>query len=833
MRVLVSLLFCSIIGALNLVSQRTKNNQEKGVYSQELNKFNRLVFEENLGQFVNDEGDLVPHFYFKSEDQNLQLFLTSWGLTYYFVHKNEHVSQNNYDNRKETLGWERLDMLLEGADIIKENIIKEGKSKAYSNYYYAHCPNGILGVHKYEKLTIKNVYPKIDWVLYQEENHLKYDFIVHPGGDPSLIKIRYKGVDELKIVNEKNKLSIKGKKISFKDEKLMVSSGNNIIKSSFKRLEDKGHLYTISILEPYDKEKMLIIDPVLSWSTYLGSPAGNNGDNGFDVALNSTHVFITGSVNSLSFPTVNPGGGAYFQSVYGGGTGAAGDIPISKFTHTGTLEWSTYYGGSNNESGHSIEIDNSNIYIVGYTYSTNLPVQNPGGGAYFQGANGGNADAFILKFNLAGVRQWATYYGGASFDEFDDVTILGGTVFAVGVTQSANFPTQNPFGGAHFQGSYGGGTQDGVITKFNSSGVRQWSTYYGGSGGDAFLSATNDGTRLYVAGYSNSANFSTLNPGGGAYFQGTNGGNNDNVILSFNATNANRIWATYFGGNGEDYYPTIDCDASSIYYTSITGSTNFPTLNPGGGAYFQGTNAGSQDATISRFSLSGVMQWSTYYGGTGNEFFGLVGNKISANSNNLYVTFRTINSADIPLQVLAGSYNQTYNGGQESAIIEFALADNSRTWASYFGGTQTDIIWGISSSDSYLYLTGVTTSTAAQSFPLVDQGGGAFYDGVYSNSFDTYFSQFSVSPCGACALGGSGATWTWTGCVGTDWFDPCNWDRQSVPTVSSNVIIPNTANKPLVSGAIANCLDLTIQTSTGARVDVNTSTGGLINVLKP
>ncbi len=87
------------------------------------------------------------------------------------------------------------------------------------------------------------------------------------------------------------------------------------------------------------------------------------------------------------------------------------------------------------------------------------------------------------------------------------------------------------------------------------------------------------------------------------------------------------------------------------------------------------------------------------------------------------------------------------------------------------------------------------------------------------------------APCGSCALSGLGSTWRWTGCVSTDWFEACNWDRQSVPTTASNVVIPNVTNDPSINGGTANCYDLTIQP--GGLVNLHSATGGILNVVKP
>ena len=115
-----------------------------------------------------------------------------------------------------------------------------------------------------------------------------------------------------------------------------------------------------------------------------------------------------------------------------------------------------------------------------------------------------------------------------------------------------------------------------------------------------------------------------------------------------------------------------------------------------------------------------------------------------------------------------------------------------------------------------------TTNTTTVSFWMDCNPGGI------GRCSQTNLSVTPVSACGACPSGGSGSTWTWTGCQSTAWTNACNWDRQSVPTSTSNVIIPNTTNKPAITSGNAYCNTIEIQSSSGARIDISGT--GVLNV---
>jgi len=406
--------------------------------------------------------------------------------------------------------------------------------------------------------------------------------------------------------------------------------------------------------------------------------------------------------------------------------------------------WATYYGGNDLDEAHSVATDSQgNVYVVGYTGSTDFPVYDPGGGAYYQGSYaGGFMNAFILKFNSSGVRQWATYYGGSSIDEALSVaTDSQGNVYVVGRTGSTDFPVYDPDGGAYYQGNYAGGFMNAFILKFNSSGVRQWATYYGGSNYDYAYSVTTDPQgNVYVVGYTGSTNFPVYNPGG-AYFQGSLAGWEDAFILKFNSSGV-RLWATYYGGSDRDEAYSVATDPQgNVYVVGGTWSSDFPVYNPGG-AYFQGSNAGYNDAFILKFNSSGVRKWATYYGGSSDDSARSVA---TDPQGNVYVVGGT-RSTNFPVYNPGGGAYFQQTIGSSDYYDAFILKFNSsgvRKWATYYGGSSDDDAHSVATDpQGNVYVVGGTWSS---DFPVYNPGGGAYFQRGFGYDYDAFILKFNSS----------------------------------------------------------------------------------------
>ncbi|WP_313491896.1 MULTISPECIES: DUF7948 domain-containing protein [Sphingobacterium] len=290
------------------------------------------------------------------------------------------------------------------------------------------------------------------------------------------------------------------------------------------------------------------------WSTYFGGNF-NEGSVGFDMCIDRyNNIYMAGNTNSSTGMTT-PGA---FQPIKVGGD----DGFIAKFNHQGTLIWSTYYGGALSDNINSITTDTSgNLILVGHTQSlTGLSTPNA-----HQEIGNGNFDAFIAKFDSAGQRLWGSYFGGSGYDLLYSVTTdSSNAIYCSGMTDS---DTDIASSGA-YQTAIGGTTEyDACIAKFNADGSMNWSTYYGGSGGERSYSILFAGNKLYYSGTSSSSSGITTPDGINPIY---NNSLSDGVLATF-SPNGQRLWATYLGGDGGDVFRALDINENGdIFLGGIT-----------------------------------------------------------------------------------------------------------------------------------------------------------------------------------------------------------------------------------------------------------------------
>jgi hypothetical protein len=334
------------------------------------------------------------------------------------------------------------------------------------------------------------------------------------------------------------------------------------------------------------------------------------------------------------------------QTVYAGGPISSGtggyDAFLVKFNSSGVRQWGTYFEGT----GNACTTDASgNIYIVGLTNSTSGIAT---AGAH-QTVMSGSGDAFLVKFNSSGVKQWGTYFGGSYTLASGMETGLSCATDALGnVYMTGHTPSTSGIAtaGAH-QTIYGGSSTDAFLVKFNSSGVIQWGTYYGGAGVDIGYSCTTDASgNIYLAGDTQqeflpaSSGMTTI----GAHQSAYGGGYSDGFLVKFDS-NGQMQWGTYYGGSLLDVSVSCATDASGNVYMS--GNTQSATGIATSGAHQTTVNG----AFLVSFNSSGVRQSGTYCGGIKNVC-------TTDASGNVYMTGYTQSNSGI---ATAGAH-QTANG---------------------------------------------------------------------------------------------------------------------------------------------------------------------------
>ena len=632
------------------------------------------------------------------------------------------MRQNNELRKDITYYFHRVDVELVGANTTPE-IIAEEPSADYLNYYNTVTPeSGATFVRNYGKITYKEIYPGIDMVFVArlgEDKPVEYTFVVQPGADAEQIKLHYIGANRTQLAENKIKIDVAHGSFTESIPASWIKETNNKLNITYRALDKDIYCFEIPSYAP---TQTLIIDPNpnLDWGTYYG---GNGYEEGQKISCDAGgNVFVTGQT-TLSTNGIATSGA--HQETYAGGDLFGYDAFVVKFNSYGVRQWGTYYGGSMDDLGQGISCDaGGNVFVTGYTYSTTgiatsgahqetytgsaysdafIVKFNSNGvrqwGTYYGGSsydigqgiscdgNGNvfvsgstksstgiatsgahqetlaieyNSDAFVVKFNSNGVRQWGTYYGGSGNYEggYAISCDAGGNVFVTGSTEST---TGMATSGAH-QETYAGGDYDAFVVKFNSNGVRQWGTYYGGSGNyeGGYAISCDAGGNVFVTGSTESTTGIATS---GAH-QETSAGGVDAFVVKFNS-NGVRQWGTYYGGSGNDGGEEISCDGNGNVF--VTGTTSSITGIATSGAH-QETNAGGGDwgfdAFVVKFNNNGVRQWGTYYGGSGSGDYGY---GISCDGNgNVFVTGTTSSITGI---ATSGAHQETYAGGDFDAFV--------------------------------------------------------------------------------------------------------------------------------------------------------------------
>jgi len=417
------------------------------------------------------------------------------------------------------------------------------------------------------------------------------------------------------------------------------------------------------------------------------------------------NIYVIGNTYNTNLPVTS---GA-FQNASKGSYEAF----LAKFDSCGSLIWCTYFGTAGFDSGEKITYSNDNtIVFCGYTDGANLDTTS----GCFQTYNKGSYDCFLSKFSLSGNPIWITYFGAAQGDFAYDVKTDSLNNIIIGGTSTSNvlYTTTNSF--QQFQS----GATDAFIARFNSAGQLKFSTFFGGTNAEDIHALAID-KNCNIIGVGGSFSFN-LNTSVGCYQAVSNGGMEIYVVKLDSA--GQRIFSTYIGDVGtDDAYGVCTDNANHIYISGHTNSNNFYT-SPGA---FQSVKSGLNDCYCLSLSPAGAMQWSTFLGGSSNEFL----TRMHINKNKELVILLSSQSTNFPM---LGVGNTTVNTGPADAVIIKLISNGSPFWSTYLGGSSNETPYDlVSFTKNKIAVVG---STSSADFPL----SGTVYQNTFNGTEDAFIS---------------------------------------------------------------------------------------------
>lgn len=690
--------------------------------------FSFLLFVQSLllGQksyeFVPNEGQLHSNVLFKADVPSGAIFLEKNGLKYSFYDPSFFNTLHEGGNPGDKIHFHAFK--IEFVDALVPEVELKRLNDGLINVFLGDDPKKWAeGLKSGAEVYYKEIYNKIDFRIYVRGGSLKYDFIVHPGGDVNDIALKFKGVDELFL--SEGDLNIVTSLGTLIDSKPVSFQSN--IQSISTRFIVEGNKVRFWV-DNYDRNEILTIDPVLIFSTYSGSVANNFG---FTATYdNSGYLYAGGSVFSQGYPITNGAFDVTFNSYataagianFGGWYWGISDIGITKYNLNGTSRiYSTYIGGAHCEVPHSLVVNNRDeLFILGSTSSSNYPTTTNAFDTSFNGGTGANfargifinytegSDIVVSRLSKNGDALLSSTFVGGSLNDGLNLNIdlianyadqmrgeiildKNQNVIIGSSTASSDFPiTLNAY-----QNSYGGGDQDGVVFKMNEDlSTMIWSSYFGGSASDGIYSVikSND-DNLYFAGGTNSLDISFPIT---AYQNNYKGGIVDGYYVKLKDDGTTLLKGSYLGSDKYDqiYFVREDRNSQVYFFGQSDKYGNYWINN----AAYNSPNSGQFITKLT--SNQQAIDWSTSFGSGDNKI------NISPTAfmvdlcNKIYLSgwgspdggFDQIGGSEANgtsgMDVTSNAYKQTTDN---SDLYLMVLEDDASAiyYASFFGGNDS------------------------------------------------------------------------------------------------------------------------------------------------
>jgi hypothetical protein len=615
-----------------------------------------------------------------------------------------------------------------------------------------------VGLPMFAKVRVGGLYPGVNLVYYGNQQQLEYDFDIAPGANPQAIAMHFDGVDKISITPQGELiLNLAGGDIRQpKPVIYQVTDGVRKEIAGGYRLVD-AHTVAFTIGQ-YDRSQPLVIDPLLSYSTYIG---GSAGDTAWAVALDTNgNVYIAGQTFSKQFTNNVPFTTNAFQANFAGGQ-FTGDAFVFKLdAASGYPAYITYLGGTGNDAAYGIAVDAAgNAYVTGFTDSTNFPTTT---NALYKNINGKvdpniglmPADVFVAELDSGGSNLiYSTYLGGNGADAAYGIAVdAADNAYVTGFTYSTNFPTTTNAFQKHLactNSIYF--NANAFIAEIGSGGTNLvYSTYFGGTNFDEGRGiAVDTNGSIYVTGFTVSTNFPTTNAVvqqlvwtnvvGTNQISITNSLNGyllngcltnktssfDAFVAKFDSTGTNLLYSTFLGGTNDDVAYGIAVDNNgAAYVTGWTVSTNFPnTLGTSitGLHSFVATNTTGFLATnvfltkivtvVTNGTTNAVIAWSAVFGGKGVD----IGYGVAVDpAGEVFVT-GSASSTNFPTFNVPTLMRYTNSGKSDAFVIAFNTNATALLYSTYLGGKENDHGYGIAVyTNGDAYVVGQTLSANFQ-----------------------------------------------------------------------------------------------------------------------
>lgn len=599
--------------------------------------------------------------------------------------------------------------------------VAEGELPGVSGYFLgSNASSWIPRVPHYAKVRFRDVYAGIDVVYYGNQRDMEYDFIVRPGANPDQIQLSFNGARSIRTDADGDLLLMTdaGELRQRKPRVYQNIGGREVEVAASYKIRGSGVQFALAT---YDRNRPLVIDPIIVYSTFVGGNFANSANRiGVD---SSGAVYIAGGTMGSDYPQKNspwpaesqssviskfmPNDGqgplvldysaylpgkAYGMAVHPSGrvylTGESeGNHPVQLSAqscnglkafvtvlkpHSGNnpieLFWSTCVGGSSLQYGTAIAVNSGGVvYVTGSTQSADFPLVNSLMGKPATVAGGSNQNGFVFAMyppflGAPASVVFSTYLGGGDYDYPTGIAIDSeDSIYVTGWTKSTNFPAFLPW-----QTNQAG--IDGFVTKITSplnGPLLAYSTFIGGSGDDkpAAIAVDSEGA-AYIGGTTDSQDFPLHQ-----HFQ-TAKGMKDGFVVKLKPYSPGipvaPVYSTYLGGPHDDHVSAIAVGNDGSAY--MTGGTHwgFPTLL----SLYQ--PQGNYDAFVTKFEPNDgrkpvALAWSTYLSG-GNESYSTDDQAyaIALHGGNVYVAGNTW-SPNFPVK---NAYQQQNKGNGDAFLVK-------------------------------------------------------------------------------------------------------------------------------------------------------------------